>query len=181
MNLFKVVNQCCLVTKSCPTLCNPRAVARLTPLSMGFPRQEYWSGLPFPSLGDLPDPGMEPMSLALAGIFFITEPPRKSESQYLLVINQINMLLFSCLVVSDSLRPHGLWHARLPCPSAFPGACSNSSPLSQRCHPTNKTSVISFSFYLQSFPGSFPMSRFFKSGGQSVGASASVLLINIQD
>ena len=131
MNLFKAVNQCCLVTKSCPTLCNPRTVTRLTPLSMGFPRQKYWSGLPFPSPEDLPDPGIEPMSLALAGIFFITEPPGKSESQYLLVINQINMLLFSHLVVSDSLRPHGPWHARLPCPSAFPRACSNSSPLSQ--------------------------------------------------
>ena len=101
------------------------------PLSMGFPRQEFWSGLPFPSPGDLPDPGMEPMSLALASIFFITEPPGKSESQYLLVINQINMLLFSHLVVSDSLRPHRPWHARLPCPSALHGVCSNSSPLSQ--------------------------------------------------
>ena len=52
-------------------------VAREDPLSMGFSRQEYWSGLPFPSPGDLPNPGIEPESLALAGSFFTTEPPRK--------------------------------------------------------------------------------------------------------
>ena len=50
----------CLVSKSCPTLCNPMDLACQAPLSMGFPRQEYWSGLPFPSPGDLPDPGIEP-------------------------------------------------------------------------------------------------------------------------
>ena len=51
-------------------------------LSMGFPRQEHWSGLPFPSPRDLPDPGMEPMSPSLAGIFFTTEPPGKSKNSY---------------------------------------------------------------------------------------------------
>ena len=55
----------------------PWTVARQAPLSMGFPRQEYWSGLPFPSPGDLPDPGMEPRSPTLAGEFFTTEPPGK--------------------------------------------------------------------------------------------------------
>ena len=54
-----------LAAESCPTLCDPWAVARQAPLSMGFPRQEYWSGLPFPSPGDLPDLGMEPVSPAL--------------------------------------------------------------------------------------------------------------------
>ena len=52
-------------------------VACQAPLSMGFPRQEYWSGLPFPSPGDLPDSGIKPMSPALAGRFFTTEPPTK--------------------------------------------------------------------------------------------------------
>ena len=52
-------------------------VAHQTPLSLEFPRQEYWSGLPFPSPGDLPDPGIEPQSLALAGVFFTTKPPGK--------------------------------------------------------------------------------------------------------
>ena len=55
----------------------PWILARQIPLSMGFPRQEYWSGLPFPSPGDLPDPGIEPRSPVLAGGFFITEPPGK--------------------------------------------------------------------------------------------------------
>ena len=55
----------------------PWTVACQAPLSMGFPRQEYWSGLPFPSLGDLPDPGIKPASLALAGGLFTTAPPEK--------------------------------------------------------------------------------------------------------
>ena len=72
---------CCLVAKSCLTLSVTQTVACQVPLSMGFPRQEYWSGLPFPSSGNLPDPGIEPMSTAspaLAGGFFTTEPPGKS-------------------------------------------------------------------------------------------------------
>ena len=89
------------------------------------------------------------------------------------------------LVVSDSLRPHRLQHARLPCPSPTPRACSNSFPLSQWCHPTISSSVITFSSCLQSFSasGSFPMSQFFSSGSQSIGAStsASVLPMNIED
>ena len=92
---------------------------------------------------------------------------------------------FSHSVVSNSLRPHGLQHARPPCPSPTPGAHSNSCPLSRWCHSTISSSVVPFSFCLQSFPasGSFPMSQFFTSGGQSVGvsASASVLPMNTQD
>ena len=87
--------------------------------------------------------------------------------------------------MSNSLWPHGLQHARLPCPSPIPGVDSNSCPLSWWCHPTISSSVITFSSRLQSFPasGSFPMSQFFTSGGQSIGvsASASVLLMNTQD
>ena len=85
------------------------------------------------------------------------------------------VVVFGHLVVSDSLRPHGLQHARVPCPSPPPGACSNSRPLSQWCHATISSSVIPFSSCLQSFPasGSFLMSRLFASGGQSIGASAS--------
>ena len=95
------------------------------------------------------------------------------------------LLLFSCLVVSDSLRPHGLQHARLPWPSPSPGVCSNSCPLSQWCHPTISSSVVPFSSRLQFFPlsGSFPMSQLFTLGGQSTGVSAStsVLAMNTQD
>ena len=83
--------------------------------------------------------------------------------------------------MSDFLQPHGLQHARLPCPSPTPGACSNSCPLSRWCHPTISSSFVPFSCP-QSFPasGSFPMSRLFASGGQSIGVSASVLPMNIQ-
>ena len=92
---------------------------------------------------------------------------------------------FSCSVMSDSLWPHGLQHARLPCPSSTPGVYSASYPLSQRRHPTISTSVLPFSSCLQSFPASvsFQMSQFFISGGQNtaVSASASVLPMNIQD
>ena len=89
---------------------------------------------------------------------------------------------FSCSVVSDSLRPHELQHARPPCPSPTPGVHPNPCPLSRWCHPTISFSVIPFSSQLQSFPasGSFQMSHFFASGGQSIGvsASASVLPMN---
>ena len=90
----------------------------------------------------------------------------------------------SCSVVSSSLLPHRRQHARLPCPSPTPGACSNSCPSSQWCHPAISSSVIPFSC-LPLFPGSgyFPMSQFFTSGGQSIRASisASVPPMNIQD
>ena len=86
--------------------------------------------------------------------------------------------------MSNSLQPHGLQHARLPCPSPTPGAYCNSCPSSQWCHSTISSSVLPFSSCLQSFPesGSFPMNQFFASGGQSIGVSAStsVLPMNIQ-
>ena len=88
-------------------------------------------------------------------------------------------------VVSDSLWPHGLQHARPPCPSPTPGVYSNSRPLSRWCHPTISSSAVPFSSHLQSFPasGSFPVSQFFALGGQSIGVSpsTSVLPVNIQD
>ena len=89
---------------------------------------------------------------------------------------------FSRSVVCDFLQLHGLQHARPPCPSPTPWICSNSFPWSQWCHPTISSSVTPFSSFPQSFPasGSFPMSWFFASGDQSIGASASVLPMNIQ-
>ena len=91
---------------------------------------------------------------------------------------------FSHLVMYDSLQPHGLQHARPPCPSPTPGVYSNSCPLSLWCHPTISSSVIPFSSRLQSFPasGSFSISQF-ASGGQNIGdsASPSALSMNIQD
>ena len=92
---------------------------------------------------------------------------------------------FSHAVMSDSLQPLGWQYARPPCPSPTPGVHSNSRPLSRWCHPTISSSVIPFSSRLQSFPtsGSFSMSQFFASCGQSirVSASPSVLPMNIQD
>ena len=86
----------------------------------------------------------------------------------MVVISKWPQVQFSCSIMSDSLRPHGQQHARLPCPSPPPGAYSNSCPSCRWCHPAISSSVIPFSSYLQSFPalGSFPMSQFFASGGQ---------------
>ena len=97
------------------------------------------------------------------------------------MVSDIKVVQFSRSVVSDSLRPHGLQRTRLPCPSPTPGACSNSCLLSRWCPPTISSSVIPF--YLQSFPasGCFPVSHVFTSGGQRIGASASVLPMNSQD
>ena len=97
-------------------------------------------------------------------------------------INQgISSVQFSRSVVSDSFRPHESQHARPPCPSLTPGVNSDSCPSSWWCHPTISSSVVPFSSCLQSFPasGSFPMSQFFASGGQSIGSfSFSITLSN---
>ena len=99
-------------------------------------------------------------------------------------VSHLSSVQFSYSVVSNSLQPHGLLHTRLPCPSPIPGVYSNWSPLSQWCHATISSSVIPFTC-LQLFPaaGSFQMSQFFTSGGQSIqlSASTSVLPMNTQD
>ena len=92
---------------------------------------------------------------------------------------------FSCSVMSNSLRPHESQHSRPPCPSPTPRVYSNSCPSSLWCYPAVSSSVVPFSSHPQSFPasGSFRISQFFSSGGQSIGvsASASVLPMNTQD
>ena len=97
-------------------------------------------------------------------------------------IIDISSVQFSRSVVSNSLQPHKLQHARPPCPSQTPRTYPNSCPLSQWCHPTISASVVTFSPCPQSFPasGAFPMSQLFSWGGQSIGVSAStsVLLMN---
>ena len=94
----------------------------------------------------------------------------------------LGSIVASCSVVSDTLQPHELQPARLPCLSPSPRVCSDSCPLSRWRHPTISSSVIPFSSCLQPFPasGSFPMSQYFSSGSQSTEASASVLPMNIQ-
>ena len=96
---------------------------------MGFSRQEYWSVLPFPSPGDLPNPGIKPGSLALQADSLPSEPLGKP---YI----GISSVQFSCSVVSDSLRPHESKHARPPSPSPTPRVYSNPCPSSWWCHPT---------------------------------------------
>ena len=118
----------------------PWTIAHPAPLSMGLSQQEYWSGLPFPPPGDLLDAGIEHESLtspALAVSFFTT----------CATWEVLCVWLFSCSVVSDSLWLHGLQHARLPCPSPSPGACSNLCPLSQWCHPAISTPSPAFNLY----------------------------------
>ena len=104
---------------------------------------------------------------------------------YQVYVIRSSSVQFSHSVVSNSLRPHELQHARPPCPSPTPTVYSNSCPLSRRCHLTISSSVIPFSSCPQSFPASwsFPMSQFSVSGGQNIGVSAlaSVLPMNIQD
>ena len=100
------------------------------------------------------------------------------------IFHRFNSVQFSHSVLSDSLQTHGPQHTRLPCPSPTHRACLNSCPFSWWCHPTISSSVIPFSC-LQFFPasGSFPVSQFFTSGGQSIAVSASALVLpmNIQD
>ena len=141
----------------------------------GISRQEYWSGLPFPSPKDLPSPVFKLRSPALQVDSLPTELPGKP----------IYLLLCSHWIMSNSLWSHGLQYTRIPCPSLSSGVCSNSCPLSQWCYSTISSSVTPFSSCPQSFPASesFPMSWLITSGGQIIGASvsASVLLMNIQD
>ena len=88
---FKICYSCCSVPKLCLTLCHPRTIACQAPMSMGFPRQAHWNWLPVPSLGDLPDPGIEPESPALAGrffFFFTTEPSGKNIFKLYLSLKQ---------------------------------------------------------------------------------------------
>ena len=109
----------------------------------------------------------------------------RTDRKVLMPIHQRRSVQFSCSVVSNCLWPHRLQHSRLPCPSPTPRVYSNSCPLSRWYHPTISSSLVPFSSCLQSFPasGSFPMSQFFTSSGQSIGvwASASALPMNIQD
>ena len=196
---------------------------------MGSPRLEYWSGLLFPSPGNLPNSGTQHMSPALAGRFFTTEPLGKPQykiknleclpcsivailfSKYFfaswllllpycslhclvgwlqlptnwsLSVSCLLLLLFSCPVMSDSLRSHGLQHIMPLCPSPSPEFCPCSYPSHQWFHPAISLPDALFSFCPQSFLSSrtFPMSQLFTSDdpNSGVSASASVLLMSIQ-
>ena len=159
---------------------------------MGFSRQECWSGLPFLSPEDLPNPGVEPKSPTLDRRFAIWATNNQYLHQWWMPIWVINVIIThsvqfssvaqSCLTLCD---PMNCRMPGLPVHQKTPGFYPNSCPLSQWCHPTISSSVVPFSSDLQSFPasGSFQMSQFFASGGQSirVSASTSVLPMNTQD
>ena len=110
---------------------------------------------------------------------------RFSEAKIYRTSRAISSVQFSRSVMSNSLWPHELKHARPPCPSPTPRVYPNLCPLSWWCHPAISSSVVPFSSCPQSFPasGSFQMNQLFTSGGQSAGVSAStsVLLMNTQD
>ena len=125
----------------------PWSVVHQVPLSRGFPKQEYWSELPFPPPGDLPDPEIESVSPALLHCQWILYHWDTWKTP-------LYSVQFSCSVVSDSLWPHESQHARPPCPSPNPGVHSDSSPSSQWCHPAISSSVIPFSSCPQSLPAS---------------------------
>ena len=112
--------------------------------------------------------------LLLIWAFWLPKGKRKTTKFFLTFYWSISSVQFSCAVVSDSLRPHELQHARPPCPSPTPGAHSNSCASSWWCHPAVSSSVIPFSSCPQSLPTSesFPMSQLFPWGGQSTGVSA---------
>ena len=159
-----------------------RTVAHQALLSMEFPRQEYWSWLPFPTPGDLPNLGVEHVTLVyptLAGRSFTTLPcPERTITQKYpctQMFSSVQTLSCNPLFVTPWTAVH---QASLAITNSW--SCSNSCALSWWCHPTTSSSVIPF-FCLQSFPASFPMSQFFISGGQSIGASTSVLPKNTQD
>ena len=112
-------------------------------------------------------------------------PPPQSQGWTVVVLSPSqSSVQFSCSVVSNFLQPHGLQHTRPPCPSPTPRVDSTSCSLNQWSHPTISSSVVPFSFCLQSFlaSGSFPKRQLFTSGGQSIGVSAStsVLPMNTQ-
>ena len=168
----------------------PWTVAYQAPLSMEFSRQEYWSGLPFPLPGDLPDPGIEPsLPHCRQTLYHLSHHWPLGKRKFKLLWNNTAHLFSSVQcsrsVMFDSLWPHESQHAKPPCPSPTPGVYSNLCPLSWWCHPAISSSVVPFSSCPQSLPasGSFPMNQLFAWGIQSTGvsASASVLPVNTQD
>ena len=213
----------CMHAQLCQLRVSPWTAARQAPLSMGFSRQEHWSGVRallqgFTGMGGiampvcpLPLPWWDSLKLWFCVFKFPTFDsnmiafyrtllhitllleflcpgilPSHSDTGFpwiyaFFLFNMLFVFAVQSLSCVQLLQPHGLQHARLPCTSPSPGVCSNSHPLSWWCHPTISSSAAPFCCP-QSFPasGSFPMSWLFTSGGQSMGASASVLPVNMQ-
>ena len=193
----------CLVAQSCLTLWGPKDCSLQAPMSMRILQARILEWVAMPSSRGLLNPGLlhcrwNLYHLSHQGSYPIRVAyPFSNGSSWprnwavvfctagrFLSAELLSSVQFSCSVVSDSLRPHELQHARPPCPSPTPGVYPNLCPSSQWCHPAISSSVIPFSSYPQSLPasGSFPMSQLFTSGGQSTGvsAAASVFPMNTQ-
>ena len=181
-------------------LVTPWTTAHQAPPSMGFSRQEYWSGVPLPSLTLLTrEMKIKTTMRILPHSSQIGHHQKVCQnkfwrgcgvlnSQSLLKELQLSYCYFSSVQSLSHVRlfpPHEPQHTRPPCPSSTPRVHPNPCPLSQSCHPTVSSSVVPFSSCPQSFlaSGSFQVSQLFKSGGQSIGVSAStsVLPMNTQD
>ena len=151
------------------------AVSKPLPLSMNYKPQQFWK-----YLIHLPRK-WEKYCLYLKAVYCYSYVLARKDRDWEWTFSSdhvheaISSVQSSHSVVSNSLWPHGLQHARPPCPSPTPRVYSNSCPLSWWCHPTISSSVVPFFSRLQSCPGSesFPMSQFFASGGQRIGVSAS--------
>ena len=161
-------------------LCNHMDCSQPGSSVHGILQKEYWCGLPFPSpgLNKRINPGeLTFLSKRTIDSFIFIYKIHFCFRILEKILEDTKVVQFSHSVVSNSLWCHGLQHTRLPFPSP--------TPSSRWCHPTISLSVIPFSSCLQSLPasGSFPMSQFFTSGGQSIGVSASALVlpVNIQD
>ena len=164
----------------------PWTVTYQASLSMGFSRQEYWSGLPFPSPGDLSDPGIELGCPALEADALTSEPPGKPPQPIKWCLNGLlwEMLFYQLLTNLPTLQFSSFAQS---CATPWTAACQaslsiinswslpNSCPSSRYCHPIISSSVVPFSSCPQSFPasGSFRMGQLFSSGGQSIGVSVS--------
>ena len=205
-SIWCILEGCVLCAKSlqpCPTLCDTMDCSPPASSVHGTlqARIMKWIAMPF-SKRIFPTPGLNPCLLSLQHWLMAYLPlvfknpsqknPTKmhltnsSVSEASTCIHRYKMregVLFSCSIMSNSLGSHGLQYAKLLCPSSTPRVCSNSRSSSRWYHPTISSSVVSFSC-LQSFPvsGSFPMMQFFVLGDQSIGASASALMLplNIQ-
>ena len=157
---FYLISLCVLVAQSCLTLCDSMDCSPPGFSVRGILQAKILEWVAFSFFKGSSWPGIKPGSPTLQTDSLLSEPP--------------NSVQFSRSVVSDSLRPHELQHARLPCPSPAPGVHSDSRPSSQWCHPAISSSVILFSSCPHSLPASesFPMRQLFAWGGQSVGVSA---------
>ena len=166
------------VTQLGLTLCDSWTIALQAPLSMGFSRQESWSGLPCPSPGDLPYPGIYQHKFVEFWVI-LSEKLRSLVSS--LLTRCVNMRSSVQSLSHVSLRLHEPQHTGPHCPSPTPEVHPNPCPLNWWCHPTISSSVIPFSSCPQSFPASESFQLHIRWPSIGVSASTSILSMNTWD